>query len=74
MTHAVFLFLVGQTVEFFRERAQRFGEQADFVGLHRQFIGLGAEECADTADDVADIPALERRIGFLASVSYLLFR
>ena len=36
--------------------------------MHGQFVGLGAEHGADCADDIADIPALERGIDFLANL------
>jgi hypothetical protein len=68
VAHAVLLFLVGQAVELLRQRAQRLGEQADFRALDGQFAGLGAEQGADAADDVADVPALEGGVGFLADL------
>jgi hypothetical protein len=38
------------------------------LALHRQFVGLGAEQDADGTDDVADVPALEGGVGFLADL------
>ena len=57
---AVFLFLVGQAVEFFRQRAQRLGQQADRLGLHGQLALVGLEQRAGDADEVAQVPVLER--------------
>jgi hypothetical protein len=68
VTHAVLLFLVGQAVELLRQRSQRLGEQADFRALDGQFAGAGAKQRADDADDVAEVPALERRVDVLADV------
>ena len=56
---AVFLLLVGQAVEFLRQRAQRLGQQAHLRDAHRQFAGLGLEQHADGAEDVAQVAVLE---------------
>ena len=55
----VTLLLVGQAMEFFRQRAQRLGQQADGRHAHREFAGLGAEQHAGCADDVAKVVVLE---------------
>ena len=39
-----------------------------FVTLHRQLAGLGLEQRAFGADDVAQVPVLERVVRFLADV------
>ena len=52
-------FLIGQAVEFFRQRPQRLGQQAHFVRHDGQLAGLGAKQRAARRDDVADIPFLE---------------
>ena len=44
ITLAVFLFLVGQAVEFFRQRAQRLRQQAQIRDAHRELAGLGFEQ------------------------------
>ncbi len=40
---AVFLFLIGQAVEFLRQRPQRFGQQLQAGYADRQLAGLGFE-------------------------------
>ena len=61
----VFLFLVGEAMEFLGQRTQRLGEQPQLGDFHRQLAGAGAEERAFGADDVAKVMALEgvERIG-----------
>jgi len=59
VTVAVFLLDVGETVEFFRQRAQRLGQQADVVAMHGQLASLGFHQRAFAADDVADVETLE---------------
>ena len=56
---AVLHFLIGQAMELVRQRAQRFGQQADLAGLDGQLAGLGLHQRADDAEDVAKIPGLE---------------
>ena len=59
---AVSLFLVGQAVEFLRQRAQRFGEQPQVRHTYRQLARLGLEQRAFSAEDVAQVPVLERSL------------
>ena len=56
----VALLLVGQAVELLRQRPQRLREQAHAVALDRQLAGLRLEQRARRADDVAEVPVLER--------------
>jgi hypothetical protein len=64
VTLAIALFHVGQTMKLVRQRTQALGQQAHAVGtLDRQLAGLGAHQHAFGADDVADVPALERFVG-----------
>jgi hypothetical protein len=53
-------------VELFRQRTQRLGEQAQPRDLDGQLAGLGAEQGALGAQDVAEVPVLERFVGGLA--------
>src|SRR5690606_116639 len=62
ITLAVTQFLVGHAVKLVRQRAQRFGKQADGGGVNGQFTLSGLEDAAFYGDDVANIPALERGI------------
>ena len=68
VTLAILHFLIGEAVELVRQRAQRLGQQADFIGLDRQFAGLGLHQRPDDAEDVAQIPALEGGVVFLADL------
>ena len=52
-------FLILQTVEFVRQRAQRFGQQTQFGAVNRQLTGLGLEQLTFRAEDIAQIPFLE---------------
>ena len=47
-------------MEFLRQRAQRFGEQAQRGDLDRQFARPGFEHRPDSAENVAQVPVLER--------------
>jgi hypothetical protein len=60
VTLAIALLHVGQTMEFVRQRTQALGQQAYRIGAHGELAGLGAHQHAFGADDVADVPALER--------------
>jgi hypothetical protein len=60
ITLAITLLHVAETMPLVRQRAQRFGQQAQYVGLHRQLAGLGAGQYAFGSHDVAHVPALER--------------
>ena len=55
----VFLLLVGEAVEFFRQGPQRLRQQAQVGDLDRQLAGPGLEQRAARADDVAQVPVLE---------------
>ncbi|MNS62151.1 hypothetical protein D3C72_952010 [compost metagenome] len=65
---AVLHFLVGQAVELVRQRAQRLGQQAQLAHLHRQLALVGAEQLAAGADDVAQVPVLERGVDLFADL------
>ena len=54
---------VGEPVPLVGQRPQRLHQQAQAVHAHRQLARLGAEQHAARADDVADVPALERLVG-----------
>ncbi len=62
---AVLHFLVGHAVELVGHRPQALGEQPQRGDLDRQLAGLGLHERAFGAHDVAQVPVLEGRIGFL---------
>ncbi len=66
MALAIAGFHVGHAVELVGQRAQALGEQADRAGVHGEFARLGLEQIAGGADDVADIPGLERGVEFFA--------
>jgi hypothetical protein len=53
-------------VELVRHRPQALGQQADRGDVQRQLAGARLEQLAFGADDVAQVPVLERGIGFLA--------
>ena len=61
---AVFLFLVGEAVEFFRQRTQRLRQQADRFGLDGQLALVGLEQGAGDADEIAQVPVLEGVVRF----------
>ena len=65
VTLAIANLLVRQAVEFFRQRTQRFRQQAHVVCFDRQFPGVGFEQGANGANDVPDIPLLELLIDAL---------
>ena len=52
---AVLRFLVGQAVEFVRQRAQRLGDQTQLGDLDGQFVRLGLEQRARHAQDIAQV-------------------
>ncbi len=56
----VFLLLVGKAMEFLGERPQRLREQPDRRHLDRKLAGLGLEYMSRRADEVAQVPVLER--------------
>ena len=68
ITLAVFLFLIGQAVEFFRQWAQRLGQQAHLLDAHGKLAGFGLEQHADSAENVAEIIMFECVVRFLAGV------
>jgi hypothetical protein len=57
---------VGEAVPLVGQRPQRLHEQADALGLDRQLTGAGPEQRALDAEDVADVPTLERLVDRLA--------
>ena len=56
----VLLLLIGETVELFGQRAQRLGEQPQLCHPDRQLAGARLEQRTPGADDVAQVPMLER--------------
>ena len=60
---AVSLLLVGEAVELLRQRPQRLREQPERRDLDRQLAGARPEERPRCADDVAQVPVLERLVG-----------
>src|ERR1035437_5650163 len=69
ITLAVADLLVGQAVEFFGQRAQRFRQQLYLPDSDREFIGLGLEQHAFDANDVADVVMFERCVLLFAGVA-----
>ena len=63
---AVLLLLVGHAVELVGQRAQALGEQAQAGHLDRQLARLGLHQRAFGAQDVAQVPVLERGIQVFA--------
>ena len=66
VTLPVLLLLIGKPVEFLRQRPQRLGEQPQLGHPDRQLSGAGLEKRAAGADDVAQVPMLERIVDFRA--------
>ncbi len=56
---AVFLFLVGKAVEFFRKGPQGLRQQAQIGYTHRQFARPGPEQGAFSAKYIAQVIMLE---------------
>ena len=56
----VLLLLIGEAVELLGQRAQRLGEQPQLCDPDRKLAGARLEQCAPGADDVAQVPVLER--------------
>ena len=52
-------FLIGQAMEFFRQRTERFGQEGPFFDADRRFACMGDEDCPFDADDITDIEELE---------------
>ena len=59
ITLTIARFLILQAVEFVRQRAQCFGQQAQLGAMDRQFTGFGFEQFTLRAQDVAEVPFLE---------------
>ena len=59
---AIALLDVRKAMPLVRQRPQRLRQQAQLLDAHRQLAGLGPEQRAFGADDVADVPALERLV------------
>ncbi|OIQ80090.1 hypothetical protein GALL_381680 [mine drainage metagenome] len=55
-------------MEFFRQRAQRLGQQAKRIDLDRELAGPGLEQHALGGKDVAHVPLLEAIVEFVADV------
>ncbi|MCY1443103.1 hypothetical protein D9M71_595020 [compost metagenome] len=51
---------IGQAVELVRQRTQRFGQQAGFLHVDVQVTLAGTGQHAADADDVAQVPVLDR--------------
>jgi hypothetical protein len=62
VTLAIALFDIGQAMPLVRQRPQRFRQQPQCLDTHRQLASARAHQCAFGADDVADIPRLERLV------------
>ncbi len=56
---AIANFLILQAVEFIRQRAQGFGQQAQLGAVDREFAGLRFEQLAAGGDDIAEVPFLK---------------
>ncbi|SBM29952.1 Uncharacterised protein [Klebsiella oxytoca] len=52
-------FLILQAVEFVRQRAQGFGQQAQLGAMDGEFTGLGFEQLTARRDDVPEVPFFE---------------
>ena len=50
---------IGQTVEFFRQGLQRFGNNIKFFSRDRKLSARSAADVTGNADDVADVKAFE---------------
>ena len=59
VTLTIARFLILQTVELVRQRAQGFGQQTQFGAVDRQFTGLGFEQFTFRAQDIAQVPLFE---------------
>lgn len=66
VTLAVFEFLIGQAVEFVRQGANRFRDQANFGHTNGEFTGSGFEQGARCTENVANVVTFERIMCFLA--------
>ena len=62
MALAVLALLVGEAMELLRQGPQRLGQQAQFGHVQRELAGPGLEQGSARPDDVAQVPALERRM------------
>ena len=51
-------------MEFFRQRAERFGQEGPLFNADRRFACMGDENSPFNADDIADIEELEQSIRF----------
>ena len=60
----VFLLLIGEAVEFFRQRTQRLRQQTQVGDLDGQLAGPGLEQRSASADDVAQVPMFECVVRF----------
>src|SRR5699024_3385459 len=58
---------VGQTVEFFRQRQQRLGQQDSLGSADRDFTVFGAEHLALDANDITDVPFFKLIVGIFAN-------
>ena len=61
-------FLVFQTVEFFRQYLQAFGEQDDFLCVYRNFARFCLEYKAFNTNDVTNVKFFECGICFIADI------
>ena len=59
---AVFLFLISQAMKFFRQWAQRFGEQPKVGHTNGELAGPGSEQRALSAENIAEVIMLESRL------------
>ena len=59
VTLTITRFLVRQAMEFFRQRAEGFGQEGPFFDADRRFPGMSNEDRPFDADDITDIEELE---------------
>ena len=62
------LFLILQSMELFRQRAQRLGQMRVHLRMYRQLPGIRAHERAFDADDIADIALLEELVSVFSDI------
>src|SRR5438477_3697752 len=57
---AIALLHVGEPVEFLRQWPQRLGEEPDLLRVDRELALVGLEDAPRDAEDVSEVPVLER--------------
>ncbi len=71
ITLSVAGFLIGQPVKLFRQGLQRFSQQAQRIDFNGQFAGLGFEHHTFGAENIAQIPILERLVATFRHRTFL---